>query len=179
MKIVCLGWGSLIWNPRDLPLIGDWKSDGPAIRVEFARQSRDGRLTLVLTPGAASVASLWAELACDTVEEARDALGAREGIPEKNWFRHIGVWPGNQYSPVLLPDLTSWASDRSIDHVVWTALPPKFKRSEVIPSEHEVIEYLDTLKGEDREKAKNYIMQAPQQIDTTYRRAIKRELGWG
>ena len=45
--IVCLGWGSLIWRPGDLP-VGDWRDDGPEIKVEFVRESTDHRLTLVL-----------------------------------------------------------------------------------------------------------------------------------
>jgi len=27
--IVCLGWGSLIWDHRDLPIGGGWRNDGP------------------------------------------------------------------------------------------------------------------------------------------------------
>ena len=47
--IVCLGWGSLIWRPGDLPVV-DWRDDGPAVSVEFVRESQDRRLTLVLDP---------------------------------------------------------------------------------------------------------------------------------
>lgn len=48
MNITILGWGSLIWDQRDLPISGDWQLGGPALPIEFSRISRDGRLTLVI-----------------------------------------------------------------------------------------------------------------------------------
>ena len=50
MKIVCIGWGSLVWDPGVLRCVGDWQTDGPTLPLEFARVWRDGRLALVLTP---------------------------------------------------------------------------------------------------------------------------------
>ena len=48
MKIAILGWGSLVWNPRNLSIINSaWHPDGVLLPIEFARISRDGRLTLV------------------------------------------------------------------------------------------------------------------------------------
>ena len=29
MKIAVLGWGSLIWDKRELSIIGDWQVGGP------------------------------------------------------------------------------------------------------------------------------------------------------
>ena len=52
MKIAILGWGSLIKEPRDLPIVGEWQPDGPKLWIEFSRISqrgaRAGCLTLVI-----------------------------------------------------------------------------------------------------------------------------------
>jgi hypothetical protein len=37
------------------PVASDWLHDGPELPVEFARQSSDGRITLVVTPGVAPI----------------------------------------------------------------------------------------------------------------------------
>jgi len=45
-KIIVLGWGSLIWDPRELKIKNsEWQKDGPNLPIEFARISQDGRLT--------------------------------------------------------------------------------------------------------------------------------------
>ena len=47
-RIAILGWGSLIWEPRELETIGGWQMGGPVLPIEFSRVSNDGRLTLVV-----------------------------------------------------------------------------------------------------------------------------------
>jgi hypothetical protein len=39
MSIAMLAWGSLIWNPRDLPISGEWRQAGPVLPIEFSRIS--------------------------------------------------------------------------------------------------------------------------------------------
>lgn len=47
-----------------------------------------------------------------------------------------------------------------------------------VPTVDEAIVYLDSLSGEARQHARDYIDQVPEQIDTPYRRVIKDVLGW-
>ena len=176
--IACLGWGSLVWDPRELPIQRVWFQDGPMIPVEFARQSMDGRITLVLEPHAVPVRSLWAVMDATTLEAARDALARRESIPKKNEKTHIGSWSVGEGSPELLPNLESWANATGIQRVICTALPPKFSGISQTPTAEEVINYLEQLEGAQRDDAERYVRRAPRQIDTAYRRQIEARLHW-
>ncbi|ANJ99428.1 hypothetical protein [Serratia plymuthica] len=177
-RIACLGWGSLIWEPRDLPIQGQWSEDGPLISVEFARQSQDGRITLVLVETEWLVPSLWAVMESEDLTSGIEALSYREGIPRKNAGKHVCRWSAGQPSPRLIPSLSEWANANDVNHVIWTGLPPKFNGIETSPTAEQVVEYLEKLSGEQREKAERYVRLAPSQIDTKYRRFIESSLGW-
>jgi hypothetical protein len=177
--IACLGWGSLVWDPRDLPVQRQWFTDGPFVQVEFLRQSRDGRMTLVLDPSASPVRSLWAVMNMTVLDEAGEALRKREDIPESNAAKHIRAWSKGGIGPGLVLDLPQWAESRGINSVVWTALPPKFDdKNRRVPTVQEVVSYLSGLTGRTRDNAEQYIRYAPRQIDTPYRRRIEAALQW-
>jgi hypothetical protein len=175
--IACLGWGSLVWDPKELPIHRDWFRDGPFVPAEFARQSDDGRITLVLHPTATPVRALWAIMDCTTQEDAREALRKRERIPSRN-RDHIAVWTQGQSEPEAIPGLARWAASIGMNSAVWTALPPRFNGQDRIPNEQEVVDYLRSLRGRVRETAEEYVRHTPRQIDTTYRRRIEAELSW-
>lgn len=175
MKIACLGWGSLVWDPFTLPIRGKWFEDGPLIQVEFARVSEDGRLTLVLTEKGTYARSLWSLLDVQKPEEAREALRVREGAPDD---KYIHFWLNQPKNDSDSDTIERWANNLGIGAVVWTALPPKFDNNEQFPSEDEAVEYLKKLEYSKRCRAKEYIQKAPRQIDTNYRRRFELEFGW-
>lgn len=173
-RIACLGWGSLVWDPRELPIQREWFDDGPLVQVEFSRKSNDGRVTLVLTPSARAVRSLWAFMDATDPYTASEDLRKREGIRE-NRRDLISTWSTGQNSPDLIIDLPTWAQTHAIETVVWTALPPTFDGSD---NPTQVVNYLSRLTGTKRDNAERYIRLTPRQIDTAYRREIEAALHW-
>jgi hypothetical protein len=178
LKIACLGWGSLIWDPRELPICREWFKDGPLVPVEFTRRSSNRRMTLVIDPSARPVRVLWAVMLPTDLQSAKKALKDREEITATDWLSLIGSWERGDTAPENIPDLPQWAEDRGLDAAVWTALKPKFGNEERSPSIDEVIRHLRELSGTARDHAKKYIERAPRQIDTEYRRQIEADLGW-
>ncbi len=127
MLIACLGWGSLIWKPKGLPVRGEWFHDGPFLPIEFARQSSDGRITLVRVPNTFPlVRSLWAPLAVVNLKEARKVLGLRECPKSSKPENCVDYWPRGSKNKAVARRVGQWAKRLHIDAVVWTNLPPKF-----------------------------------------------------
>jgi hypothetical protein len=179
MVIACLGWGSLVWDARDLPIQGRWFEDGPLLSVEFARQSSDGRLTLVIVPVGPSVRSLWALFSLDAVAAAREALRKRERVPENDREKHIAVWSTGDQKDSDPASITAWARGLSVDAAIWTALPPRFDGQDGrVPTPDQAVAYLRQLPHEQRRHAERYVRRTPRQVDTPYRRRFELEFGW-
>jgi len=181
MVIICLGWGSLIWDPRELPVHGSWQRNGPLLPIEFARQSQDDRITLVCVPGFPLVQSLWIRLKSITLDEACEALRERENISRKRIDQDIGVWVRDQLvdNGSYIATIAAWATSLGFDAVIWTNLQPKFRGDDRrIPTIEEVLEHLTNLTEKKREKAEQYIRMTPRQIQTEYRVKIENVLKW-
>ncbi len=179
MKIACLGWGSLVWDPRSLHVRAEWFADGPLLPIEFARESKDKRVTLVITPGVPLVRSLWTLSSLDSVDQAKADLALREEIREENIQYSIGAWQhSGQAHAGVDPQIVQWAARLDLDAVVWTKLKPRFGGQERTATADEVIDYLHGLSHEQRANAERYVRMAPRQIDTPYRRRFEQEFGW-
>lgn len=147
MKIACLGWGSLIWNPGSLLIRKEWFKDGPFLPIEFVRQSNDGRLTLVITDIAKPIRTLWALMATDDLNIAKESLRIREGIPKSKIETSISSITVNEKAhDEINIIIQNWAKSLNIDAVIWTNLPPKFRnKNGNEPTLKEAIEYLNSL----------------------------------
>lgn len=179
MTVACLGWGSLVWDPRELPLAGEWSKDGPELPLEFARESADGRMTLVVLDDGPTFPTLWAPLDVPDVDRAMQALQRREGVP---WYGSIGRWPRRSTIHRHADVAEAWAKARGFSGVVWTDLKPGMKEDRDrgrydVPSLDRIAAHLAQLRTEALEAAARYIRSAPLQIATPYRPALELLVG--
>lgn len=187
--IACIGWGSLVYEARDLPCSA-WRYDGPLLPVEFARESGGkrksdpgDRITLVICPDVPRVPTCWALLDVPDMQTARHRLARREYADATDAWTdaHTGFWDhgtGASYG-LEAETIGAWASARGFAGAVWTHLDYGFKASRnVMPEGSAVVAFLRNLDAQKQPEAERYVRCAPAQIDTPYRRLIERELGW-
>ncbi len=186
LAIGCIGWGSLLWDPRDLPMEGGFQSGGPRLPIEFSRVAMDGRVTLVIDPAAEPIETYWTRLAADKIESAVEGLGRREKIAPARFGEWVGVEvaadPGASRGDALAGTrraIRSWLATAPLDAVVWTALPSR--RPDGVfaqPGVQDLMLHLRGLEGESLERAEEYIRRAPPAVDTVRRRLFEAEFGW-
>ena len=176
MKIAILGWGSLIWDQRELPTLGEWKKGGPVLPIEFSRISSDGRLTLVIDEeNGVPVTTRYAQSASGDLGRAIEDLSQREGSPASR----IGVVSQTiQNKRAGFETIKAWAKTHKWDAVVWTGLHSNFKDERQVPfTVKNGLGYLKSLSGEKKAKAREYLERAPEEVQTPLRKAIG-EIGW-
>jgi len=178
MKIACLGWGSLIWDPRKLKIDGHWNHDGPELPIEFTRRSNNGRITLIVDRKAQHQTTFWSTMIVEDLDEAIMSLQQRENAPNKNsiHFAHVTDLADEDEKATVV----KWLSMKKIDAAIWTGISynPQINNGERLSIDY-VINYLKNIADEGiKQQAEEYVRRTPKQINTEYRRVIERELGW-
>jgi len=174
--IVCLGWGSLIWNPNGLEISGRWQLNGPPVPVEYLRQSFNGRLTLVIDKDVPKSPALWAKMQTMELDAAMENLRRREG---NTLLEYIGCWRYGDPDPDVIPGLVRWAQSIQASAVIWTALPARFAGEDFIrPTYQEALQYLSALPQDIKTIAEEYVRRTPVQVRTPYRDNLETDLGW-
>ena len=185
LRIGCLAWGSLLWDPRTLQRAGVFRADGPRLPIEFSRVALDGRVTLVLDPFAEVIQTYWVLLAVNSLDDAVRDLGVREKITPEKWSSWIGllssgdrVENGESANSGFRRPIADWLALQELDAVVWTALPPRMPDGEARHPNCEVLlAHLKSLEGEARRRAEEYIRRAPAAVRTLNRARFESELG--
>ncbi|MGE0589862.1 MAG: hypothetical protein AB7O48_14895 [Cyclobacteriaceae bacterium] len=188
MKIAVLGWGSLVYDPRQLRInksIGNngWCEDGPRLPIEFARISHNKRLTLIVFPEADLINTYWAESLDTELMVAMENLRDREGMPTVDrigFVDLISVTRSAFSSHDDLQRIESWAHEKSFDSVIWTGLKSNFRdQTEGLFNERRSFTlenikwYVSNLNKAELERALTYVIDAPKATKTKYRNIIK------
>jgi hypothetical protein len=176
MKIAIIAWGSLIWDRRELSILGEWQKGGPVLPIEFSRISSDGRLTLVIDDkNGVPVTTYYAQSASSDLLQAVGNLRKREGSPKEM----IGVTSKTMNNRRLgYESIHAWATAHKWDAAIWTGLPSNFKEKHHIPfTVKNGLAYLETLGNGKRDAAIEYINKAPGEVDTPFRRGVVEKTG--
>jgi hypothetical protein len=178
MKIAILGWGSLIWDPRDLPREGTWQTGGPILPIEFSRVSTDCRLTLAIDPiHGVPVATRYVQSPRASLDDAIADLCQREGTAKKG-VGFMGLGETSCRVEALSPAIRQWGEKHGFEGIVWTDLASNFEaETGVAFSVEEAKSYLVHLPESAADRARKYVNNAPPEVDTPLRRALQQG-GW-
>lgn len=184
MNIAVIGWGSLIWCPGSLRIRTGWYRDGPRLPVEFARISGDGRLTLVIHPACEEQTTYWALGEYDDLLHASKNLSKREGC-------HITDIASVKTDDVSGPDtvkskIKEWLKSKpKVGAAMWTNLRTNWQKKrgqEFMPED--ALRYLRELEQRRQETAnslkyaREYVRNAPEQIQTQVRKRMSAKTEW-
>jgi hypothetical protein len=172
MKIAVLGWGSLLWDPRDLQLAAPFELTGPNLPIEFCRVSKNHRLTLVIDEAFGTLCQTYAGVsAFDELDAAVENLRLREGMSSATdvGFVEIATQERSptaiERHPHALETIADWALNSGYDAAIWTALESHFEARTKEPfSVNAAMRFLEDLQQNDREAfevALDYIRRAP------------------
>ncbi len=184
MKIAILAWGSLLWDEEANREFDKWRKrwryDGPTLKIQFSKisKSRQGALTLVidLKHGVPTTVA-WCLSKRQKLEDAVADLRCREGTAIEN-IGYIRVEkqsaPPNPFDAKAA--ISTWARERKLDSVVWTALESDFEKKTRTPFSLEaVVAYLKELTPAAKAKAAEYVWRAPDFVQTPVRSALQEE----
>jgi len=182
MKIAIIGWGSLLWDTKELQLATPFELNGPNLPVEFCRVSKNHRLTLVIDETFGTLCRTYAATsACARLEEAVENLALREGMSGTadvgfvELARQTRSSLATERHPHAVETIADWTLNAGYDAAVWTALESGFERSTGEPfSVDAAMRYFEHLEQSDPDafhRALEYISRAPAATQTPVREA--------
>lgn len=194
MRVGVCAWGSLLWDPRDLKLRGDFLPRGPRLPLEFSRISGPDdrrRLTLVIDEeNGASCQSFVALSAFSSLGDAIDNLAAREGLKYREDVGWAVVASGLvsaralRRHPSAVRAIKEFLEKSDFDAIIWTALPSNFAERQPDRASFSVPQALwvlsDAFSQSEWCASIEYMQRAPVEVATPLRAAVEVLLArWG
>lgn len=180
MKIAILGWGSLIWNPENLSVQGNWTQAQLELPLEFSRISKDGRLTLVIDPdNGENNKVFYINSGFNNLNDAINNLKEREHTTEQNiGYVNLLAHTSRTHFTAFSENIKQWAERNDYAGVIWTDLICNFNNEYKSPfSVGNAMKYLTRLSGNQKANALKYVSNTNQEINTPLRRKINCS-GW-
>jgi hypothetical protein len=183
MKIAVLGWGSLLWDPRELHLASPFEPTGPNLPIEFCRISKNHRLTLIIDEDYGTLCQTYAATSgFDDLDAAIENLAKREEMSRSAEVGFVEA-AGQERSrlaaerhPHAVETIADWALHAGYDAAIWTALDNHFQRETGEPfSVNAAMRFLEALEQNDPPafaRALDYIRRAPAATQTPVRDAV-------
>jgi len=182
MKIAILGWGSLLWDPRDLKLATPFELTGPNLPIEFCRVTKNQRLTLIIDETFGTLCPTYAATSgCDELDEAIENLRLREGMSSAADVGFVEIATqqrspaATERHPHAVETIADWVLHSGYDAAIWTALDSFFESRTKEPfSVNAAMRFLIDLEQRDPEafaRALDYIRRAPAATQTPVRDA--------
>jgi hypothetical protein len=182
VKIVILGWGSLLWDKRlDFDEHHDeWQYDGPHLKIEFSRISKTRSNALTLVVDAENGKECKVAYALSKRINPDDAicdLISREGTI----LKYIGFYFADNSRKQArdeesLNSIQNWALSKKIDVVIWTDLENNFQKKSNYKKPFSVeaaLCHIQSLDNEGKSKASEYVRRTPAFIETPLRKALQ------
>jgi hypothetical protein len=182
MKIVILGWGSLLWDQYAEfdKQHEDWQYDGPSVRLEFSRisRTRNRALTLVLDINNGKLCQVvYALSKRKNPDDAICDLRRREGTTHENiGFYFVDGSRKQSREEDALKTIRIWALKKKIDVVIWTDLASNFQKESKGNKPFSIeaaLCHIQSLDTEGKARAAEYVWRAPDFIDTPLREALQ------
>jgi hypothetical protein len=150
------------------------------MKIEFSRVSkkRIGALTLVIDrEHGVPISVAWCLSRRSIIEDAISDLRCREETTIKNIGRiFVGLHEAWREGTEEEKAIISWGRRKEIDVVIWTALKSNFKeKTGQLFSVEMAVSYVKTLTPEGKMKAVEYVLHAPNFVQTPVRAALQQE----
>jgi len=181
VKVAIIGWGSLVWKPEPLLIVGNFEPTTLHLPIEICRISKNKTLTLAIDGTCGKLCPVYvATSGFDKLSDSIKDLREREETNRKN-IGFVDLLAEQRSASAqsrgfkTVEIIKLWAMESGYDAAVWTALSSNFAETDKANEAFSIdaaIRYLERLNDETLDCALNYIRRAPAQVQTPVRAAV-------